>query len=111
MTLDKLKQMYDDREFENYQEIVIKCNAVSLEQCLCYGHEFVDESCNIEKCYAASLEKPCSIERCMELEKENDYFCGWCRRSEAYCRHRSHYGGCSHEERVGIIMEVQDEVD
>ena len=61
---EKLKRAYSDREFANYQEVVKKCNAVELAQCLCYGHSFLNKGCTIEKCYAASMENlAISLER------------------------------------------------
>ena len=92
MTLDKLKQMYDDREFKNYQEVVAQCLAIGVEQCLCYGHKFLRMDCTVEKCHAASLEKPCSPALCFERQDENP--CVWCTRNESYCLNRNEDGTC-----------------
>ena len=96
MNFEQLKEKYNDHDFKNFQEIVKQCNAVGIEQCLCYGHEFPKTDCTIEKCHVASLEKPCSPGLCFELENTNP--CVWCRRMESYCIHRREDGECSNDE-------------
>ena len=96
MELEKLQQMYNDHDFTNYQKIVKVCEANGVEQCLCYGHEFLNNDCTIEKCYAASLQKRCSPSSCMELHNENP--CVWCRYMESYCKYRNEYGECDNDE-------------
>ena len=77
MTLDKLKQMHDDRYLTEYQETVTKCSAEMLQQILCHGHKFPHMDCTIEKCYESSLV------HWTELPKDSD--CAHCRRELSYC--------------------------